>query len=111
VRRAGLAAAIAVGVLAAVPAGAAGGPTVFVVDNAFVRDVQRPVLRVPSGTTVTWAWRSQQSHGVSGAGPQRFASSIRSRGAFRHRFTRAGTYRILCPLHAPGMKMTVVVRR
>lgn len=109
-RRAGLA-ALAVLALAAVPAGAAGGPTVFVVDNAFVRDVQRPVLQIDSGTTVTWAWRSQQSHGISGAGPRHFASSIRSRGAFRHRFTQAGTYRIVCPLHAPGMKMTVVVRR
>lgn len=110
-RRVAVAAALAVLVIAAAPAGAAGGPTVFVVDNAFVRDVQRPVLRIASGTTVTWAWRSQQSHGVSGAGPRRFASSIRSRGGFRHRFTRAGTYRIVCPLHAPGMKMTVVVRR
>ena len=105
------AAALAVFALAAVPAGAAGGPTVFVVDNAFVRDVQRPVVRIAAGTTVTWAWRSQQSHGVSGSGPQRFASAIRSRGAFRHRFTRPGSYRIICPLHAPGMKMTVVVRR
>ncbi len=75
-----------------------------------MRDLQRPVLRIAPGTSVTWAWRSQQSHGVSASGPRRFASKIRSRGSYRHRFTRTGTYRIVCPLHAPGMKMTVVVR-
>lgn len=110
-RAATLLAAVAGALLVAAPAGGAGGPTVFVVDNAFVRDVQRPTLRISSGTTVTWAWRSQQSHGVRGSGPRGFASAMRSRGSYRHTFTAAGAYRIVCPLHAPGMKMTVVVRR
>jgi plastocyanin len=45
------------------------------------------------------------------SGPARFASPIRNRGRYAHRFTRPGTYRLVCALHAPGMKMTVVVRR
>ena len=86
------------------------GPNVFIVDNAFVRDVQRPVVRIAAGRTVTWHWRSRQSHSVSvRSGPERFATATRNRGSFTHRFRRAETYRIECSLHAPGMKMTVVV--
>lgn len=111
--RAVAAGAAALAVLAAAPAGSApAGPSVAVVDNAFVRGVERPTIRIAVGRTVTWRWRSQQSHGVAvRSGPARFASPIRNRGTFRHRFTRAGTYRLECPLHAPGMRMTVVVRR
>lgn len=89
------------------------GPTVKIIDNAFVREHQRPVVRIHPGTTVTWRWTSRQSHSVLlSSGPERFSSPIRNRGTFRHRFTHAGTYRIVCSLHAPGMRMTVrVVKR
>jgi plastocyanin len=86
------------------------GPTVKVIDNAFLRDRQRPVVRIDPGTIVTWRWASRQSHSVLlPSGPERFSSPIRNRGTFAHRFTRAGTYRIVCSLHAPGMRMTVRV--
>lgn len=91
---------------------ASSGPNVYIVDNAFVRDVQRPVVTVQRGETVTWHWRSRQSHSVSiRSGPERFATRTRNRGSFHHRFIKAGTYRIECSLHAPGMKMTVRVKR
>ena len=107
-----VAAAAAAAVPGAAPPADASGPTVSIIDNAFLRDVQRPVLHVRAGTRVTWRWRSQQSHSVMvRSGPQRFASTIRNRGSYVHRFTGAGTYRIVCALHAPGMQMTVVVRR
>ena len=110
--RRALAAAVAAVLLAAGAAGAAGGPSVSIIDNAFLRGVQRPVVHVRAGTTVTWRWRSKQSHSVMvRSGPQRFATRTRNRGTFTHRFTRAGTYRLECELHAPGMKMTVVVKR
>lgn len=106
--------ATALAALAATPLALAGrgasGPSVFIVDNAFVRDVQRPVVAIAAGRTVTWRWRSRQSHSVSvRSGPERFATQTRNHGAFTHRFTKPGTYRIECSLHAPGMKMTVVV--
>lgn len=89
-----------------------GGPTVKIIDNAFVRDRQRPVVRVHPGTTVTWRWTSRQSHSVLlPSGAERFSSPIRNRGTFKHRFTHPGTYRIVCSLHAPGMRMTVRVAR
>lgn len=87
-----------------------GGPTVKIIDNAFVRERQRPVVRIHAGTTVTWRWTSRQSHSVLvRSGPERFSSPIRNHGTFAHRFARAGTYRIVCSLHAPGMRMTVRV--
>jgi plastocyanin len=95
---------------AAAPAAGRGGPTVKIIDNAFVRERQRPVVRIHAGTTVTWRWTSRQSHSVLlRKGPERFASPVRNRGTYQHRFTRAGTYRIVCSLHAPGMRMTVRV--
>jgi plastocyanin len=104
-----LAAAAALLPAAALGAGNS-GPTVRIIDNAFVRDRQRPVVRIDTGTTVTWRWASRQSHSVLvRSGPARFSSAIRNRGTFAHRFARAGTYRIVCSLHAPGMRMTVRV--
>jgi plastocyanin len=84
---------------------------VSITDNAFHRRVDRPVVRLVAGRRVTWRWTSRQSHGVAvRSGPEHFASAIRSGGSYVHTFTRPGTYRIECPLHAPGMRMVVQVR-
>lgn len=85
-------------------------PTVLVTDNAFVRDVDRPTVTISEGDSVTWRWTAQQSHGVSvRSGPARFTIPVRTDGRVTRSFSKAGTYRLVCPLHAPGMKMTVVV--
>ena len=76
-----------------------------------VYGVRFAVLHRGRATVVTWRWRSQSSHNVTvRSGPARFRSATRSRGVFARRLTRAGTYRIVCTLHSPGMGMTVVVR-
>jgi plastocyanin len=94
-----------------VSGGSLRAPVVSIVDNAFVRGREEPRLRVRPGTVVTWRWRSQSSHNVSvRSGPERFRASTRSRGVIRRRFAQAGSYRIVCTLHSPGMHMTVVVR-
>ncbi len=84
---------------------------IAITDNAFQRaGHDRPTLHVRTGTAVRWAWRGQESHQLSvRSGPERFGSRTQTRGAFTHTFTRAGTYRLECSLHAPGMRMTVVV--
>lgn len=109
---------VAVAVSCAVVAAPAGSATsaprtavVSVNDNAFFRGVDRPTVRLRLRGVVTWRWRGQSSHQVTVAsGPQRFRSATRTRGRFSVRLRRAGRYRIVCPLHAPGMRMTIVVR-
>jgi Tol biopolymer transport system component len=94
-----------------VSVGTPAAPRISIVDNAFMRGREGPRLTVRPGTVVTWRWRSQSSHNVTvRSGPARFRSATRSRGVFARRLTRAGTYRIVCTLHSPGMGMTVVVR-
>jgi plastocyanin len=85
---------------------------VAVVDNAFHRGVDRPLVRLRAGGTITWRWRSRQSHQVTVIrGPQRFRSPTHTGGAsFSVRLRRPGTYRIVCAIHAPGMRMTLIVR-
>ena len=98
-------------VLHPVSVGTLAAPRISIVDNAFIRGREGPTLTVRPGTVVTWRWRSQSSHNVTvRSGPAHFRSPTRSRGVFARRLTRAGTYRIVCTLHSPGMGMTVVVR-
>ena len=58
------------------------------------------------GTEITWRFDDGSvPHNVKGDG---FASKTQARGAFSHRFERAGEYRYHCDLHA-GMDGRVVV--
>jgi plastocyanin len=89
---------------------ALGDDDVLVVDNAFVRGVERPTVTVDPGTRISWRWRSRESHSLAvRAGPERFAGRSQNKDDYSHRFTAPGTYQIVCALHAPGMRMTVVV--
>ena len=36
--------------------------------------------------------------------------SVQVKGSFSKKLTKAGTYTILCTIHAPGMKMTIKVK-
>jgi plastocyanin len=87
------------------------GDDVLVTDNAFVRDGDRPTVTVVAGSRLTWDFRSRQSHAITvRAGPERFAVPARNSDAVSHEFNEPGTYQVVCALHAPGMRMTVVVR-
>lgn len=87
------------------PALAGGTRTVRVSDYKFTKKV----LRIDRGTTVTWRWTGEDPHNVTGRG---FRSATKTSGTFRHRFTRPGTYRYACTLHARsfGMRGTIIVR-
>ena len=80
--------------------------SVGVRDNFF-----RPTkLTISKGTKVTWKWSGKVPHNVTVTkGPQKFNSRTQTTGSYSHVFRKAGTYKILCTIHAPGMKMTVVV--
>jgi plastocyanin len=68
-------------------------------------------LSVARGTTVTFRWTGDEPHNVVvTSGPVRFHTSVRRAGAtYSRRFTKAGTYRIVCTLH-DGMRMRLTVR-
>jgi plastocyanin len=96
-------------------AGSAGHPpgsaVIAVVDNAFHRGVDRPTVRLRRGGVVTWHWQSRSSHEVTVAhGPRRFHSPTRNHGRYSVRLSLPGTYRIVCSIHTPGMRMTLIVR-
>jgi plastocyanin len=81
--------------------------TVAVKDNHF----GTKSLTIRKGTTVKWVWRGRNIHNVTvTSGPSKFRSGTKTSGTFKHRFTRKGLYRIVCTIHAPGMKMTVRVK-
>jgi plastocyanin len=81
---------------------------ISIFDNQF--GAGAPVVRVRAGSVVGWDWRGNESHNVTiRSGPDHVDTRFKSGGMFAHRFTRAGTYRIVCSLHSPGMGMTLVV--
>ena len=68
-------------------------------------------VTIHKGQTVKWTWRGKAMHNVTVTkGPSKFRSSTKTKGTFTHRFTKKGTYRLVCTIHAPDMKMTVTVR-
>jgi len=102
----GAAAALAAGVLAA-PSSGAGTRTVSVKDNVFAPTS----ITVKRGTTVRWVWRGKAYHDVRvQKGPAKFHSKVIRKGSFSKKLTRKGTYRIICSIHQPGMKMTIRVK-
>lgn len=96
----------AAGVIAVVATPALGaGATVKVGDDFF----KAKTVRVTKGSTVTWKWGSGSApHNVVGKG---FKSKLQTKGTYKRKFTKAGTYRYVCTLHEDeGMKGTVIVR-
>jgi plastocyanin len=67
-------------------------------------------LTIKRNDTVRWVWRGENRHNVVARGPVRFRSTVKTRGTYRKRFTRRGTYRLVCTIHAPDMRMTIRVR-
>jgi Tol biopolymer transport system component/plastocyanin len=84
--------------------------TVAVHDNAFHRRGDRPTVKLRAGGVLTWRWAAQQSHQVTvRMGPQQIQTPPQAAGAYSARLKRRGTYQLVCAIHAPGMRMTVVV--
>lgn len=69
---------------------------------------------VGKGGKVTWVWRGQNDHTVTFTKVPRGASKRgageRSSGSFTRSFSKRGTYRYICEIHAPDMKGSVTVR-
>src|SRR3954469_15464295 len=64
-------------------------------------------LKVKRGTTVKWSWSGSVPHNVVGKG---FKSKTTTKGSVSHKFTKKGTYTVVCTLHkAAGMTMKIKV--
>lgn len=65
---------------------------------------------VTKGTTVVFRWAGKAPHNVTVVkGPVKFHSSTKTSGTYTKRFTRKGTYSIVCTVH-PGMHLTLRVK-
>ena len=67
-------------------------------------------ITVTKGTTVVWHWKTGGvPHNLKGKG---FGTGTpKATVTYRHKFTKAGTYKYVCTIHkAQGMTGTVVVR-
>jgi plastocyanin len=101
--------AAAVAVLAAAPAAAA-TRTVRVDDNYFGSTGSPPKVTVDKGTVVKWSWRGSRRHNVAvESGPRLFRSKKKRSGTFERTMRVRGTYRIICEIHEPAMRMRLVV--
>ena len=81
--------------------------------STFVGDfrygAERILLR--RGTTFTWRFMGQFQHDVTVVGgPEGFSAPWTRTGVFKHRFTKAGTYRLFCSLHPAKMVQQITVR-
>jgi len=84
--------------------------SVEVDDNYFVRDGSPRTVTVKKNDTVVWEWEGSNPHNVTVTrGPAKFNSKTKTSGSYSKKLTRRGTYRILCTVHAPGMRMKVKV--
>ena len=102
--------ALIVFLLAAAPAAGA-TRTVKVGDDYYVRSSSPPTVTVSKGTTVKWNWRGRRQHNVTvQSGPRRFQSALKRTGSYSRKIKGRGTYRIICSIHQPDMRMKLVVK-
>ncbi|HEX2413170.1 MAG TPA: hypothetical protein VHJ39_18550 [Solirubrobacteraceae bacterium] len=101
--------AAAFAALAAAPASAA-TRTIRIDDNYFGRSGDPPTVTVDKGTVVKWRWRGTRRHNVTvDSGPRSFYSRTKRSGRFKRTMRVRGSYRIICTVHDPGMRMRLVV--
>jgi plastocyanin len=85
--------------------------SVEVDDNYFVHEGKPSTVTVKAGTKVKWEWEGSNPHNVTvKKGPAKFHSKTQSSGTFTKKVTKAGTYKIVCTIHAPDMRMTLKVK-
>ena len=89
--------------------------SVAIDDNYFVAKGKPRTVTVHVGDKVEWDWEATASkpHNVTVTqGPVKFHSKTKTSGRFEKRLKKAGTYKIVCTIHASqGMKMTLKVKK
>jgi plastocyanin len=66
-------------------------------------------LTIKKGDTVSWHWKGKKyPHNVTGKG---FHSKTAMTLTYKHKFKKAGSYKVVCTIHqGAGQKMTVKVK-
>jgi plastocyanin len=102
--------ALILALLAAAPAAGA-TRTVKVGDDWFLRKGDPPTVKVDKGTRVRWKWVGSDLHNVVvQSGPTSFRSPLKDSGTYTKKMRKRGTYRIICSIHQPDMRMKLRVR-
>src|SRR5918997_6309531 len=105
----GLLAALTGTLLAAAPA-LSKRKTVEVDDDYFVAEGKPRTVTVKVNDTVVWEWEGRNPHDVTVTrGPVKFHSRTKTSGTYTKKARRAGTYRIVCTIHRPDMRMRLKV--
>jgi plastocyanin len=79
-------------------------------DNYFVHEGKPKTVTVHKGDKVEWEWEGMADHNVTVTkGPVKFHSKTKNSGSFEKTLKKAGTYKIICTIHAPEMRMTLKV--
>ena len=101
--------AVILALVLAAPAAAA-TKNVKIGDDFFVKSGKARTVSVAKGTTVKWNWKGSDQHNVVvQKGPKKFQSSLKTKGSFKRKLKKRGTYKIICSIHAPDMRMTLKV--
>jgi plastocyanin len=105
----GLVAALAGSLAVAGPA-ASKRKTLEVDDDYFVAEGKPRTVTVKVNDTVVWEWEGSNPHDVTVTkGPVKFHSRTKTSGTYSKKVRRAGTYRIVCTVHRPDMRMRLKV--
>ena len=84
--------------------------SVEVDDNYFVHKGKPRTVTVNTNDKVVWEWEGTNPHNVTvKRGPVKFHSKDKTSGTFKKTLTERGTYKIICTIHAPDMRMTLKV--
>jgi plastocyanin len=68
-------------------------------------------LTIHRGDSIRFVWRGRLFHDVvRRRGPAFRNIGLRRRGTFVRRFTRRGTYLLICRIHQPTMRLRIRVR-
>jgi plastocyanin len=105
----GLLAAL-VGSLAVAGPAASKRKSIEVDDDYFVAEGKPRTVTVKVNDTVVWEWEGTNPHDVTVTkGPVKFHSRTKTSGTYSKKVRRAGTYRIVCTIHRPDMRMRLKV--
>src|SRR5215213_10868917 len=105
----GLLAALLVALLTAGPA-LSKRKSIEVDDDYFVKEGKPSTVTVKAGTKVEWEWEGENVHNVTvKKGPVKFHSKNKTSGSYTKTLKKKGTYKIVCTIHAPDMRMTLKV--